>query len=252
MIVVSRNEHKLVLAGIGSGIFLIFLGLIFIVAGFAAGESTTLTCVRDAMPPCQIQHKLYGIPTRATPLDSLTGAYVEETINNEEGAVYRIILTTLHGEVPLTRTYSSGYEDKFRLAREINALVDINTPYTFKISQTSGLNTLLSIIAVLAGGGGMLLGLQTTSCTWTFDRTQGLLIQRSWGWKGPRSKEYALRDITGVWVAEQRSDDDSVYRIELSMGNGKVLPLTNFYSSGQGRKQRVVDTILKFLNYSDY
>jgi hypothetical protein len=79
-------------------------------------------------------------------------ADVEESCD-DEGCNYRVLLTTLEGEQPLTSYYTSGWSGKEETATQINTFIRTSSNRgTLSLQENSGLwASLLSLVFVLVG-----------------------------------------------------------------------------------------------------
>ena len=71
----------------------------------------------------------------------------------------------------------------------------------------------------------------------TVDRTRGMLNLRYRSLIRGSAKAYPLSEVCFVTVAEDR-EGERMYRLELILWSGQVVPLRTFYSVGKGHHER--------------
>jgi len=137
----------------------ILFGLVFIVLGiffmFIFGQVTDLSCSKTAAgrTQCVKGVKFLGvIPLSSSEFRDVYRAEVEESCD-DDGCSYRVVLTSMDGERPLTSYYTSGWDSKQELAGQINAFIGSNmNGGTLSLQESSGLwASLLSLIFLLVG-----------------------------------------------------------------------------------------------------
>jgi hypothetical protein len=137
----------------------ILFGLVFMVLGiffmFIFGQVAELSCTKTAAgeTECSKVVKFLGvIPLSSSEFRDVYRAEVEENCD-DDGCSYRVVLTSIDGERPLTSYYSSGWDSKQELAGRINAFIGSNVSGgTLSIQENSGLwASLLSLVFLLVG-----------------------------------------------------------------------------------------------------
>jgi hypothetical protein len=128
------------------------MGLFFM---FIFGQVTDLSCARnsDGRTACSTEVKFLGVFTLSTrEFKDVYRADVQESCD-DEGCNYRVLLTTLEGEQPLTSYYTSSWSGKEETAAQINNFIqDSSNRGILSIQENSGLwASLLSLVFVLSG-----------------------------------------------------------------------------------------------------
>ena len=237
-----------------TGIILALVGLLLMLGGIVAffflGQTSTLVCERflAGRASCTLQKTLLGLTLSEKPIEALRGARVEAYEDSEGDETYKVILMTARGEIPFAGYSSSGYNQKERIAGEVNDFVRDATRPTLHISQSGGVGTILVVVFGVFGLVMGIGGLRSYFTTWTFDRTSGLLTRRRERLTGVRIEEYPLRDIVNVRLDESTDSDGTTYRIEIDISGGNTLPMTSWYSSGRAGKEKAIALIREFLN----
>lgn len=207
---------------------------------------TTLRCDR-ATAQCQLTHSnVFGDRQRTFAADRLQEAEVERRRSSDGDVTYRVVIQTQDGEIPLTQSSSSGRGRRKQQADAINAFIQNPSQPLLELGETNHLAAIFCFVAFTAAGGAMLIFTQAS--TFTFDKTLGKLhLTRSHIFGRKRQESYPLQRLIGAQV--QHSDETC--RVALMLDSGKMLPLTNYYSSGVAAKQTTVKQICKFLNIRD-
>ncbi len=104
----------------------LLFGLVFMVMGlvfmFIFGQVTDLTCAKtlEGKPECAMEVKfLGGFTLSSNEVRDVTRADVEESCD-DEGCSYRVVLTTIEGQQPLTSYDTSDWSGKEEIAARIN------------------------------------------------------------------------------------------------------------------------------------
>lgn len=109
----------------------IFAGMIFVLLGLFGllflGEKVTLDCYRS-QNICQLAtFHFSGTETKPIPLKDLQGAKIQQTVNQKKKRItyiYRVMLSTAKGYIPLTESFTSGKEQPYKIARKINQFIN--------------------------------------------------------------------------------------------------------------------------------
>lgn len=135
------------------------LGLAFTIGGLIflliAAQRTNLTC-QHAEPQytnCVIQSDWLGyFPQPPRSADGVQTAQVTDSCDSD-GCTYRVELTTAYGSVPLTYAYSSGYDEKAKVANRVNAFLGDSSQPELAIRTSFGLGwfVLIPLLFVLIG-----------------------------------------------------------------------------------------------------
>ena len=137
----------------------LIIGLVFMVMGlvfmFIFGQVTDLSCSKtpEGKTECATEVKFLGVFTLSSNhFWDVYRADVEESCD-DEGCNYRVVLTTIEGQQPLTSYYTSNWSAKDRIAAQINDYVGMTAdrePLT--LQENSGLwASLFSLVFVLVG-----------------------------------------------------------------------------------------------------
>ena len=94
-----------------------------------------------------------------------------------------------------------------------------------------------ALIRVLLALGGVIFIGFFSALTITVDRRQGVLNLRYRSLFRFSSRVYPLSDICFVNVVEARADE-RMYRVELILRSGQVVPLRSWYEVGKANKER--------------
>jgi hypothetical protein len=251
---ILRQDEDMLQLRPNTGVFILIFGLSFLIGGVAMlltlGQTTRLVCERElsGRPECRFERSLLGLPLRDEPLEALQGARVTSYVDDEGDRLYKVMLVTGGGEIPLTNYSSSGSRGKQRTADEINAFVQDPGQTSLEVKKGGIVGVAASAIFFLVGLLATVFGVQSFFTTWTFSRTQGVLIHRQETVLGGKSRAYELSQIQHV-VVESDSDGDT-YRVVLILQNGGRVPLTAWYTSARKRQRHIADVIRGFLGLS--
>ena len=137
----------------------ILVGLVFMVLGiffmFVFGQTTDLTCTKTetGQTECTKEVKFLSVlPMSTGEFRDVYRAEVEESCD-DDGCSYRIVLTTIDGERPLTGYYTSDWSSKNEMAEQINTFIRSNNIRgELSVQEQSGLwASLFSLVFVLVG-----------------------------------------------------------------------------------------------------
>ena len=214
--------------------------------GFLMSQNTTLTCSRNEPANCQlVTSRLLGLNSkRIIPVNTLRGATVEES-EDDDGISYRVIILTTGDKVPFTYYYSnSGFDDKQAIASHIEEFVKNPQITSLKEEQNdqSFFDFFWWCIIVAVG-----ILLMTPVVTCIFDKTLNTLTIKRQGLLGTKVIEHRLNEIKDVLI----EDDDGTYRVTIVLVGELSLPLTSYYSSGRKSKQETVSCIKSFLTLNN-
>lgn len=134
------------------GLFFMVIGLVFM---FIFGQVTDLSCTKNAAgrAECSTEVKFLGVFTlSSSAFKDVYRSEVEESCD-DEGCNYRVILTTIEGQRPLTAYYTSDWSGKEKIAAEINDYIGASAGReSLSIQENSGLwASLLSLAFALIG-----------------------------------------------------------------------------------------------------
>ena len=253
MYVVYRDANVLKLRSKGA-LLLVAIGLVSLLLTPLwlpkIAETNTLTCERlpGAPPSCTLERSLFGLRVNQEEINGLQGAYVEHSTDDEGDILYRVILRTQQGNVPLSRSHGSNYERQATAVGQINAFVTDATTTDLSMRLNSGAGWLLGVVLIALDVGITVFGVIATTTTWVFDRRTRLITKTRWAFAGPKIWEYPMQDITAVTAApSQDSEGSTTYRVELKTQGDRSIPLTPWYSSGYRSKEQTARLIRDFL-----
>jgi hypothetical protein len=210
-------------------------------------QNTTLTCSRNEPANCQlVTSRLLGLNSkRIIPVNTLRGATVEES-GDDEGIYYRVIILTTGDKIPFTYYYSnSGFDDKQAIASHIEEFV--KNPQITSLKEEQNDQSFFNFFwwCIILAVGCMLL--MTLDVTCIFDKTLNTLTIKRQGLLGTKVIEHRLDEIKDVLIEE----DDGTYRVTIVLVGELSLPLTSYYSSGSKSKQETVSCIKSFLTLNN-
>lgn len=81
-----------------------------------------------------------------------------------------------------------------------------------------------------------------STLTITLDRRSGILALHRRSLLQHWSKDFPLRDIAAVSVAQDR-ERERLYRVQLELRSGEVVPLQSEFSAGKARKERAAQRL---------
>ena len=217
----------------------------------AAGETITLSCIRDSteVPVCKLERSLLGIPVSTTQFRNLKNAYVVEEGNSEGGTTYRVELVTDDYQViPFTEHTSNNYVKQEYIVEKVKLFAHTGQS-TLEIVQKNNGTLIMGITIIIVGLLTGIAGLGTSNTTWTFDRTNEVLIHRRGVLFGTKAIEYPLYDITDARVETRDGYEGAAHRIVLITKRWQTIPLTTSYSSfNPAKKETVAKHINEFLD----
>lgn len=248
MRVIEQTHRRLTLRNTPYWLWMLGTGFaaIGMVFGVALFGSTSLRCDR-ATTQCELTHSnVFGERQRTFSTDSLERAEVDRQRSSDGDSTYRVIIQTQDGEIRLTESTSSGWGRRQQQADQINDFIQDPTQPTLELGENNYLIAIVCFVAFGLAGSAMVLCVQ--SSTFTFDKTLGkLTLTRSHIFGRRKQEQHPLKQLVGV----QLQHSDETCRIVLVLDSGKMLPLTNYYSSGTKAKQKIVDQVCKFLGVRD-
>ncbi|MDF1515785.1 MAG: hypothetical protein P1S60_18405 [Anaerolineae bacterium] len=233
---------------------LLLIGLTFIVTAgtiyLLFGQVATLECERqiEARPSCIVSRSLAGFTYKEQAISGLIDAWVDASTDSDDDPIYRVVLETDQGSIPLTTFYSSGRQMKIQAATSIDSYL-VNREQKVYSLQYGGNSLLMPIIFGIIGCILSILSFTARKTMWQFSRYENRLTHIRSGLFKTRVTEYAFNEITGAEVTSSRdSDGDRTYRIELNTTSGQRIPMTSWYSSGEKKKRETADLIRKFIS----
>jgi hypothetical protein len=237
-----------------SGCGILIMGLVFFGVGlvtlFAFGTTASIICERPAANTmrCRLQASLFGLPLKDEPLEALQGARVHSYVDDDGDRMYKVVLQTGGGEMPMSNSASSSRGTHQRTVDEINDFLSDPAQPSLKLRDFAYFEKAMTFIFTLTGIGMAIWGIHAYFTSWTFDRKQGLALYRSEQVTGIKTAQYPLSDIIDVRVGTSTdSDGDDTHRVELVMSSGRRIPLTKSYSSGLRGKRKTAALIRDFL-----
>ncbi len=169
---------------------------------------------------------------------------------------YNLLLLTDLGEIPFNRlsSYTKNYklDSLYEIASSINKFLEKPVLTTLSVIQDDSnsvsagiyVTVFFGIIALLIIGGGTI-----RDCS--FDKKDNLMILISYRWFSAFGKDiiqYSLNDVQDMSIEWVEADESgSLYRISFVLNSGKIIPLTNLYSSSYEEKRQLRDYIKKFI-----
>lgn len=135
------------------------MGLIFTIVGalvlLIGAHRTNLTCEPSAAGEvsCTIQSDWMGyFPQTPRTLANVRQAYVEDSCDSD-GCTYRVVLDGPLGSEPVTNVYSSGFEDKARVASQVNAYLESGnrSPLELRLDLNLGWFAIIPAIFLVLG-----------------------------------------------------------------------------------------------------
>jgi len=214
------------------------------------GRKVTLNCDRNLPPAgvCTLESASF-INRRQTnfSVGGLQQAVVDVSYGDSDSSdTYRVVLVTTNGEVPFTGYYSSGSSGKEEIADDINRFIRSNSQKTLSVKTDDRL--VLSIIAGVFAGIGVLMGLFGGITTLDLDRSSGLLTVSKRSLISDSVSEHLLSDLQGAEI----ESSSSTYRVVLRLRESKPIPITSYYSSGYKGKKKLADELQEFIGAAKY
>ena len=249
-----QDDRLLQLRPQGGWIMLLVGAIVVLLAPvwvWAMGQSTTLSCERapSGHPQCKLSRAVFSFSISDKPLDALTGAHVAQTTDSDGDTMYRLMLEAGDQVIPFTSHTSSSSSRKASAVADIQRYLADTSIQSLTIRDTGTVGLVVSGVFILIGAGLGIVGVQSLSTLWSFDRDHDAIIKRRRTLFGPKTWQYTLSDIANVVVRTSRdSDGDRNYRVELYTAQGQQIPLTSHFSSGYKGKQRTADVISAFIN----
>ncbi len=238
-----REAMLLILPGL-------FLGLFCFTMFFFVGQTGQLSCERVELGhvQCELRRTLLGIPWGTHSIPDLQGARVQ-THESTTGDTYEVMLVTGAGEDSLTGHSSSGYEEKQRIAQQINGFLDDPGQPSLMVRQSGLSGAIVSALLTITGLLVFTGGLRTYNTTWTFDRRRGVFTHRQGRLLGAKVVRYPLHEIAEVGLGVFSDMEGSrIYRIVLRTTSGDELPMTSQYYFWHRHLKETVVTMREFLS----
>jgi hypothetical protein len=251
MKIIENNPNQLILRSDPYG--QIIFGLFFALIGFAItyfiGRSVDIRCERaDAKQiTCQLTDKLLGItPVGKRTINHIQSAEVSEHRGSKGSYTYQVMFITANGPVSLTGYSSSGYEPKANIAEKVNNFIQGGRQDVLEFQAAMDWWVLLFLFIFGGFGVGAILLAKTVQIE--MRRSEGVMRIRKDGLFGSGEQELLLREIQDVVLQSHRgSKGSTTYRVAFITTSDEEIPLTVYYSSGVGGKQRTVEAIKNFL-----
>lgn len=228
-------------------------GVLFLTMGFVTfllfGQVAVLECTRTQIskPSCVLSHTLVGFTFKEQAVPGLNRARINESIDSDDDATYKIFLETDNGDIPLTFYYSSGKSEKQAAVTEINTYLVDREEQILDVQYRFG-NGLMPLISIILSVPSIVIGLMVKGTVWHMSKTERVITHYRKGFSGTKVTEYNLDEVTGAVVTSSRdSDGDRTYRIQYTTRSGDSIPMTSWYSSGYKKKSETAALINAFL-----
>lgn len=205
-----------------------FFVLVFAVIAAAFWEPLTLKCERGG--ECRLRR--YGLlfsGEERFPEADLRGASVESH-ESEDSTVYRVVLETARGQVPVTSAYTTGTAGKTPMAQAVNDFVQVrNTPAL----TLTDFNPLLLLIAVaLLGLGAWMVARGSVRHVGVIQRATRRLVLTRRGLFGRRTTQYPLSALAPLSTKSTGEDNDKpVLRVTLETMKGESVFSTQTFDT---------------------
>lgn len=216
--------------------------------GLLLGRVATLNC--DRVGPAQVTCELRSSSLLAgsTSITQLQGAEVEGNSYSDDLPTFRVVVITEDGNIPLTRSFTSGVSKKQENVDRINAFVKTSTEPSLRIQEDQRGFALLGVVCSLVGGGlifGFLFWKLPKSCLFDKNSDRVTLIRQNMLFQSDIREER----IDAIKVAQIDSDENT-YNIRLVLQSGDSIVI------GSEIKDRevasgVAKAINQFLNLSE-
>jgi hypothetical protein len=232
---------------------LLLVGAVLIVTGLGLGTwlstKTAVVCSHadGAAATCAVERRLFGTVIWRRPLVGLSGARLDQKVDSEGDTLYRVVLLTDEGAVPLTLAWSSGYGSKAELVSQVNAYLGQRASSDLDASSGESAGLIVLAVCVPLGLVVAFFGAVALRTTWVIDRSRQVLVRQVARLRGVRVTEYDLEDVVDVRIARSSGDDGDTYRIVVWLSSGEGVPMTSFYTSGYSRKAQTVAAMREFL-----
>ncbi|HEY9763087.1 MAG TPA: hypothetical protein V6D07_11220 [Trichocoleus sp.] len=128
--------------------------LVGLLVGILFGGEITLSCDRTPPAQCELTHaNLVHRRSRSFSVDGLKKAEVETYRDSEGDYLYRVVMHTGQGIIPLTNSYSSGIANYQSQAAQINQFIESRRQPTLYLHQSDRWFGLFFV--VIFGGTGL-------------------------------------------------------------------------------------------------
>jgi hypothetical protein len=125
-----------------ASLFQIITGFMMVMAGlvitYYIGRSADYHCVRagEKQIRCDMTQKLLGFqPLSVRRVNHIQRAELEELMDSDYHATYRVVFVTPNERVPLTRFSSSDYTQKAYLVHQVNDFIIRDQPPTLEVQE---------------------------------------------------------------------------------------------------------------------
>ncbi|HEY9880498.1 MAG TPA: hypothetical protein V6D29_18715 [Leptolyngbyaceae cyanobacterium] len=130
--------------------------LIGVLVGILVGGEITLSCDRSPPAQCELTHaNLVHHRSRSFSIDGLKKAEVESYRDSEGDYLYRVVMHTGQGVIPITNSYSSGLANYQSQADQINQFIETRSQPMLYLHQDDRWFGL--IFMVIFGGAGVVI-----------------------------------------------------------------------------------------------
>ncbi|MBN1642906.1 MAG: hypothetical protein JXA09_16840 [Anaerolineae bacterium] len=253
MKVVKHTPDLLILRPATEGLWLALAGALVLLVGSGVGiwlsTKTVLSCTRveqDAAT-CVVARVLFGATLWERTVEDVRGARLDEKQDSDDGDLYRAMLLTGKGDVPLTLAWSSGRGPKEEVVTQVNVFFQGGRNRDLQVTMGESVAWIVLVVSNPVGIAIVLVGLHMLRTTWILDRSAGVLVRQVAGLRGLRVTEYDLGEVVDVRVARSSGDDGDTYRPVIWLSTGEAIPMTTFYSSGYRSKAQTVALVREFL-----
>lgn len=225
---------------IGGLSFLIY----FIVFDFA---SLSLTCTRTSPPEINCELKrftLLGSMEKVKIFDPQQ-AYIKTIIGSKGSRTYQAILVSELGEFPLLHNIS--YQDNEGFIFKINSFINSGENFFIVTQNRRNYIFIISLFALFGTGIGAFLATSPLSICTFYKSINKVFIERK-GLRGNKNIEYPLEEIVHFHIQDKQAKYSKIYRVVISLRNGKEIPINPQYTNERSVKN-VVMRIRQFLNF---
>lgn len=202
----------------------------------------------------QVKHTLFGARLWSRWIQDVQSAQVEVGARTDGEEMYRVLLTTAGGSVPLTGAYTEGWDPHQQTANAINQLVHDTTQAQLIVTQKPGFGNWASFGFLFAVALGLLCS-RADEFLMDLNAPRFQILRRGIG--KPRLLEYEWDDIEQFGVARlfQYDHSDSsrspnVHCVSMRLQSGAIVYLQRTAGPLGYRKQRAIGNRLENLRRS--
>jgi hypothetical protein len=176
-----------------------------------------LTCDRQ-LDRCQVELSTSGSPAPDIPISTLELARLETASSNPE--LYRVVLETTAGAIPLTQYFSSERPAQSIQVEQINRFLADPEAMTLTIRDEATAEAewlIYALMAIVVGSNIIGILILSTSTTFTFDRLMGSWQILHKGLWGRRVRDFPISDIEQLELSKVRVKKGTSYRIMMHL-----------------------------------